>query len=323
MDAQERRILLVGVDAEIVDAVAERVEASLERFDDMDAAAAAMAQRPAGVDVIALGREVDSPIDAAQRVSTIDRDIAVVLLGTDAGLAQIARALRFAPFLPEDITSKAVAYPDIAAEAILSAAGRTTRRRTHRTTMRRAAAQLGVPHVSSAEVGHEVLGTLLRRAPVAVVTLDSDGHVSSVNPYAARLLGRPPRDLISQPVDVLVDEPHRPQLRAVVASASSDDSPTMRVDGLGEGGTALDVSASGFGAAKDGRGMVLVLHPPSTGAERDERRQWAARLRTEVISRLDAARRLAVEGHGAAVVIKLDEAREHARSLLADVSVQN
>ena len=320
------RIVAVSVPPPVLHALHERAAERVVAADQVDDAVAAIAEGPATVDAVAYGATAGAAIEAAQRVRFVDADVGVVLLGDDDELTRWSSALQFTPFLPEDITCKTTSYAGIAADAVIACAERTHRRRTHRATMRSAAARLGSRGATSSDIGQQILGTLVQQAPVAILTLDAARRIASANPYAAELLGIPGGELIGEAVDVLVGSRGRAALHEALDSAARGTGAHVEVTDTAAGNRQpLRVSANRFEAGPGEIGTVLVFQPyrataTAADADADRRQRCAERLRADVIALLDAARRELLEGRPAEAAATIERARDHARAVVTDLA---
>ena len=156
---------------------------ALER---VDAAQGAIARVEAGelVDVILLAERLEDPVRVAQRLHSLDRGGAVVVLTSAEAEADVRHALEVAPFLSGDV-SLALAGDAAALAAALGQAAARTRVR------REAAAAAQQRRATPPPLSASYLGTLLDSVPIGLVTLDGGGCVIGWNRRAGDMLGVP------------------------------------------------------------------------------------------------------------------------------------
>lgn len=100
---------------------------------------------------------------------------------------------------------------------------------------------------------------VVESAPVAILTLDSDGVVRFANPSAAREIGYAPPELTGQRLDILFDNPTEwdAMLREVLDGESSDRPTELQARRKDGSETHLEISASRWLSA--GRFLVTVI----------------------------------------------------------------
>jgi PAS domain S-box-containing protein len=131
------------------------------------------------VDVVLLAPRLADPVRVAQRLHSLDRDGAVVVLPPDGGEEELRHALEVAPFLSGDVSVASREEP--IAEVLAAAAARTQARREEAAGRKK---RRDTPPPLSARY----LGTLLDSVPIGLVTLDDHGCVIGWNKRAGEML---------------------------------------------------------------------------------------------------------------------------------------
>jgi PAS domain S-box-containing protein len=244
-------IVLVVDAPEDADAVlaAPFVDTAELRFERAADAEEAVRRVDAGqpVEVVLLGPRLADPVRVAQRLQTLDRDGAVVILAAPGREGEIRRALNVAPFLEGDVVCVAAGDPALA--DILAAAGRRTRDR-------RRAERRG--RETPPPLSARYLGTLLDSAPIGIVTLDAGVCVIGWNRRAGEMLGVPEVEALGVSFAELWPESERAGLAALVESldASGLDTPGVTFT---RGGQAFELTGARFAIRSGESGAILVL----------------------------------------------------------------
>jgi PAS domain S-box-containing protein len=135
-------------------------------------------------DVVLLAPRLADPVRVAQRLHSLDRNGAVVVLAESGGEAQLRHALEVAPFLSGDVSMVPAAGDGALVEILAAAAARTQERRESAAT-REEHGQTPPP------VSAPYLGMLLDSVPLGLVTLDANGGVIGWNKRAGEMLAVP------------------------------------------------------------------------------------------------------------------------------------
>jgi PAS domain S-box-containing protein len=151
-----------------------------ERATDPDAAIARVEEGSA-VDVVLLAPRLADPVRVTQRLLTLDRDGAVVVLAEPDSIAQLDRAMGVAPFLQGDVTTAVVSDAIALLDQLGAAAARTRDRRDQN-------AERQERHRTPPPLSAAYLGTLLDSVPIGIVTLDASGAVIGWNKRAGEML---------------------------------------------------------------------------------------------------------------------------------------
>lgn len=190
----------------------EQAGLSLERAADSGVAIARVEQRNAP-DVVLLAPRLADPVRVAQRLHSLDRQGAVVVLAGEEGEADLRHAVSVAPFLSGDVS---VVGPGEAASLVdvLAAAAARTRER------REAAAELRKRRDTPPPLSASYLGTLLDSVPIGLVTLDAAGAVIGWNKRAGDMLATPEVEALGSPFAELF-EPDSARLARLIDGLGS------------------------------------------------------------------------------------------------------
>jgi PAS domain S-box-containing protein len=218
----------------------------------VDDARAAVARLESGdlPDVVVLGPRLADPVRVAQRIHSLDRDGAIVILAEPDRVAEVARALEVAPFLGGDIECVSSAGSGMAA-LLSEAAGRTRARRAVRAE--RVRGRETPPPLSA-----RYLGTLLDSAPIGIVTIDAGGCVIGWNRRAGEMLSVPEVEALGSRFAELWPEDARERMDALVASLGSGglDAPGEAFERAGK---SFEINGARFAIRSGESGAILVL----------------------------------------------------------------
>lgn len=232
----------------------------------------------ADVDGVILGAEVADPIQSVQRSYRLDPNVTVVLLCEGAQCDKLEQALRFSPFIGNDVTCSDVNRPDLA-DLIEQGVQRTRLRRRHRTTvvaLETQRASLQSRTTGAAE--RDVFATqLLDVAPIAILSMDEQGRVAAANLEAARLFSTSERELLGTPLGPKLGPDQGAWEELLTAARAGRSTATFAVDD-----TVIEASAV---ALRPHGGLLLVLQDIT------ERRR-AAEARELALQRAEEANRL-------------------------------
>ena len=135
-------------------------------------------------DVVLLGPKLADPVRVAQRLHSLDRQGAVIVLADAAGEEELRHALEVAPFLSGDVSVVGASETEALVELLAAAAARTHERRD-------AAAERRKRRDTPPPLSARYLGTLLDSVPIGLVTLDDGGAVIGWNKRTGEMLGLP------------------------------------------------------------------------------------------------------------------------------------
>jgi PAS domain S-box-containing protein len=221
----------------------------LERAADPDQAIARVEQGD-GLDVVLLAPPLPDPVRVAQRLHSLDRQGAVVVLAEEAGAGELRHALDVAPFLEGDVSMLVASDPESLLEALSAAAARTHARRD-------AAEERKKRRETPPPLSARYLGTLLDSVPIGIVTLDQAGLVIGWNKRAGEMLEVPEVEALGSPFAQLF-QPGRERLESLIEGLG-----TAGLDADGEvferAGRSFEISGARFAIRSGEGGSLLIL----------------------------------------------------------------
>jgi PAS domain S-box-containing protein len=202
------------------------------------------------VDVVLLAPGLDDPVRVAQRLHSLDRDGAVIVLAAGGTAPEVRHALTVAPFLGGDVTTATDEDAAALAQALAAAAART---RARREDAGRAERSETPPPLSA-----RYIGTLLDSVPIGLVTLDDGGAVIGWNKRTGEMLGVSEVEALGREFATLFDDDDRPRLDALIESLGS-----AGIDEEGQvferGERAFELTGARFAIRSGESGTLLIL----------------------------------------------------------------
>lgn len=248
-------------EALLAEPAVEQADLRIERADDPEDAIARV-ERGDAPDVVVLSRSVADPVRLAQRLHSLDRDGAVVVLCDADAQEELRHALEVAPFLEGDVGLMVVGDADALVLHLEAAAARTHARREQAGTRRQ---RRETPPPLSARY----LGTLLDSVPLGLVTLDAGGAVIGWNRRAGEMLEVPEVEALGRVFTDFFDTEDSERLAALIAEVG-----TSGIHDEGEvfwrNGHAFELTGARF-AIRSGEGGTLLILQDVTKRELAER----------------------------------------------------
>lgn len=167
-------------------------------------------------DALVLGVSLDEPVRIAQRVHSLGVDMPVLILSEPGHCDQLKRALKFAPFLGNDVTPHSIADGDTLASVLADMVARARKRRRYKGSMEAAQQSLGKISAPPPQITR-YFERLLDRAPIGVLNLSINGAILNLNRHACQVLGVSERDALGSSLAELFAEHERGRLQAIVA----------------------------------------------------------------------------------------------------------
>jgi PAS domain S-box-containing protein len=235
---------------------------TLERASDSESAIARV-ERGDAPDVVLLSPRLADPVRVAQRLHSLDRDGAVVVLADARDENDLRHALAVAPFLGGDVSMVPVSDAAALVEALTAAAARSR--------MRRAAAADRTRRETPPPLSARYLGTLLDSAPIGIVTLDDGRAVIGWNKRAGEMFGVAEVEAVGSSFTELFPA-DRERLEALIAGLG-----TSGLDEQGEvferDGRCFEITGARFAIRSGESGSLLILQDVTTrmAAERELR----------------------------------------------------
>lgn len=214
------------------------------------------------VDAVVLGPDLEEPVRIAQRVHSLDKYVAVLILSDSDRCHQIARALQFAPLLGEDVGCWSVAEPETVVGEAKEAVGRARKRRSYRATI--AAASAGVAAISPPRPrAEQYLDRLLDHAPIGIVAVDERGLILAWNRKTTEILGRSEREVVGTTLTRLFPEGERGKLErsitgCLISGEQSASEPLRRETAEGRVQFVEATTAALAGRTGERGAMVLI-----------------------------------------------------------------
>ncbi len=238
---------------------------------DPDQALERLARTGHSVEALVLLPGLEEPLELAQRAHALDRDLAIIVLCEPERLANVARAVEFAPFLGDDVVAIARDGGDAVRREVAAATERTRRRRRVRATDERA------PQPPPAE---QYLGRLLDRAPIGVAIVDPDAALIGWNRHAGDIFGASERDTLGVRLSSFFPGEEGRRLAELVArSAAAADPPTPETFRRSRGTAEpqfVEVGATSLTGRGGEPGVMLALRDVTDGVLAKERLRFLA-----------------------------------------------
>jgi PAS domain S-box-containing protein len=227
----------------------EQAGLTLERAADSGAAIARLEEGDAP-DVVLLAPRLADPVRVAQRLHSLDRQAAVVVLAEADAEADLRHALAVAPFLSGDVSLVGSDEAASLVDVLAGAAARTRERRE-------AAAELKARRDTPPPLSASYLGTLLDSVPLGLVTLDAAGAVIGWNKRAGDMLAIPEVEALGSSFAQLF-EPDAARLDALIeelGSAGLDDEGQV----FERAGRWYEITGARFAIRTGETGSLLIL----------------------------------------------------------------
>ncbi|HEX6713751.1 MAG TPA: SpoIIE family protein phosphatase [Thermoleophilaceae bacterium] len=225
-----------------------RAGLTVARAENSDEAIARVEQG-AAADVVLLAPRLADPVRVAQRLHSLDRDGAVVVLAPADGEEELRHALELAPFLGGDVS--VVSRNESLVDALAAAAARTQARRD-------AAAERKQRRDTPPPLSARYLGTLLDSVPIGLVTLDESGAVIGWNMRAGEMLEVPEVEALGSSFAEMFG--HRaPRLESLIDSLGSEGIEQEEGQVFERGDRCFEITGARFAIRSGERGSLLIL----------------------------------------------------------------
>ncbi|MFN7134045.1 MAG: PAS domain-containing protein, partial [Myxococcales bacterium] len=214
-------VLLVHLD----DSLAQRLAAGRSGYVRAEEPALTRLE-PEAYDAVVVGPDLEAPVQAAQRVHAVDRDLGVVLLAAPGEERELQRAVQFAPFLGPEVRCLASTDPALR-ERVVGVAEQTRSRREYR----RLISSVRLPtREQPPPFEAEYFDRLLQAAPVGILLLDGQGRIRAVNRAGAALAGSSERALLGTALDELLGEANAREVSRLAGGADAAGAAQLRLD---------------------------------------------------------------------------------------------
>jgi PAS domain S-box-containing protein len=230
--------------------VFEQAGLTLERAADADAAIARVERREL-FEVVLLAPRVADPVRVAQRLHSLDRLGAILVLADAGAEAELRHALEVAPFLGGDVSLIVAGDAEALFDDLAAAALRTQARREE-------AAERKKRRETPPPLSARYIGTLLDSAPIGLVTLDQGGSVIGWNKRAGEMLGASEVEALGTEFAQLFEERDRERLSTLIA-----DLGTSGIQDEGQvferGGRSFELTGARFAIRSGENGALVIL----------------------------------------------------------------
>lgn len=285
------QIFLVGVDAELVDQLNDRLSRNLEatRIEEPDDLFDHLEGGGVPIDSVVLGLAVDDAARMAQRIHAYDKLVPIVILSAPSTTEILRRALMFNPFLGSDVSIWSTDDLDILPASLHQSVARRRQRLAYRNTLSKAQIRLEKFPLQQPEATH-YLDRLLDHAPVGVVTIDLNGTVITLNQLAQQILVENGQDLLGQPLVKFFPSGERDRLirlqHQVTDATTSQCSDVFELPRRKGSTFFVEITAAALAYRTGQRGLMLILQDVTSRirAEREQQRaEEELRLHAEVL----------------------------------------
>ncbi len=271
---------LLGVDNTAHRLLVERLDGriTLRRFGSPNQLFAAMEHAGLQADALVLGVQLEQPVRVVQRVHGFGLDIPVLVMTEPARYEQFSQALKFAPFIGNDVKSWCCDSLETLPRVLTEAVNRAQKRRQFKGSMAEAQRHLGKLPGERPQVTH-YFQRLLDRAPIGVLNVDVQGTILSLNRYACRVFEVNERETLGTAVSRFLPEEEHHRLRDIIARCVAPMS--KRVPEIlaiqSQGGLArhVEVIASSLVDRTGQLGATLIFQDVTARVQAERRRQRA------------------------------------------------
>lgn len=194
MAVESERILLLQVDPNtsrlIHEASALFFPVCVQDSDSQAHAICEITNPTPAVHAVVVGTGVHDPIQTAQRLHLVKKDMSVIVLAETASFASLTKAIQFAPFLGNQVTGFSLEQVDALPKKLTEAVRSIQQRRNYKALVHAATEHLQTfRKATPSNLQHAYLDRLLDHAPFGVVTLNSQGEILSWNACATKIMG--------------------------------------------------------------------------------------------------------------------------------------
>lgn len=211
--------------------------------------------------LVLVGPESVDPVQLAQRIQAIDRDLSIVLVSSQDRSGALMRSIQFAPFLGPNV--QVASEPQDLREKIASSLTTTHQRRHYKRLLAQAGGFQPHPlHASQTELAPLLLERLLDQAPIGVLLLNDAYEILSLNRTGSLQLGVTEREAVGE---------------SFIQIANADDEASF---------SKFLSSGSGSGSASGAAGRVVIQRQHKGASQSLELTLTAIRGRDELEGKL-------------------------------------
>ncbi|MEJ2621872.1 MAG: PAS domain S-box protein, partial [Candidatus Thiodiazotropha sp.] len=172
------------------------------------------------IDALLLGLSLEKPVRIAQRIHSLGIDIPVLILSEPERYSHLKHALKFAPFIGNDVlicsTDKLLELPT----KLLGAVEKVQKRRRHKGSVEAAQATLGAIAGQRPQITY-YYERLLDRVPIGVLNININGSILNLNRHACQVLNINERDALGTPLFELFSTKEHCRLQGVIARSAA------------------------------------------------------------------------------------------------------
>ncbi len=237
-------------------------------------------------DALVFGTNLLEPVGLAQRVHRVDKSVPVLILTDSASDARLREKILFSNHLGSEVRPFPVARIDELAQVLQRAVERRQQRRHYSGAIESAQLNLGKLSLFQPEI-NLYLDRLLDRAPLGVVSVDSDSRILSLSRRAEDLFGAREARLLGRSVESLFAESGQALIRVLLRSAAKGTAPpgpnVLRLADDMARPTWVEATVAPLVCHASRRGAMLMLQDVSERVEAENERERAvADLRAHV-----------------------------------------
>ncbi len=218
MASSAGHVILLNVDLKVRNLLASVGKEQL-RFDEMTSTSQMLVeleQRKSQIDAMVLGVQFKEPVRIAQRIHAMGRDLPLLILTEPKRYEQLKQALKFAPFLGNDVVPWSTDSLDDLHGALLVTVNRAKKRRVYRSSIAAAQKRLGDVQREQPQITH-YLDRLLDHVPIGVLNVDIQGSVLGLNRCAGQILNFTEREVLGTSLIDIFPPSEREALHDLIA----------------------------------------------------------------------------------------------------------
>ncbi|MES9818708.1 MAG: hypothetical protein ABW155_18905 [Candidatus Thiodiazotropha sp.] len=181
--------VLLKVDPAVFSYIHERLHSvlDLEDLPGLEQLYIGLEQGRVRIDALMLGVSLEEPVRIAQRIHSLGVDIPVLILTEPEHHDQLKHALKFAPFVGNDVLLCSMADFESLPHILSEAVKRVRKRRHYKGSMEAAQVRLGAISGQRPHITH-YYERLLDRAPIGVLNININGAILNLNRHACQVL---------------------------------------------------------------------------------------------------------------------------------------
>lgn len=212
------RVVLLSVNEQVREFLRQTCDSSLHfvSINKTNALFTELTRSKSSVDAVVLGVDIKEPVRVAQRVHAGGRDIPMVILTEPDRHERLNQALKFAPFVGNNITPLSVAALRELPDALLEAVQRARKRQNYQGSILASQKRMSDFGLERPKVTH-FLDRLLDHAPIGVLNVDINGLVLGLNRRACHILKCTEREVLGTPLVDIFPESEQEALRSMIA----------------------------------------------------------------------------------------------------------